>query len=116
MKVDRNFCLASLLVLVLSTPCLAQTTISFQQGVDGYQGLLDIYTGIGTIEDKNGEVIDTFFFATLGSDVENAFIDGSCDLPTSSGGDTQAWMRFDESQTVWVNGWNSRLAAIILAA
>jgi len=60
----------------------AQTTVMFQNGLNGFNGLLEVYSGLGGVgPDMN----------VLGSDVDNTFLDGVYD----TGDDTQGLLRFD---------------------
>ena len=79
----------------LLMPCVlkAQTTVSFQNGVDGYAGLVDIIIGRNNVlEDVDLEFGES---NVLGSSVENYFLDGRYGDFTESADEKQALMRFD---------------------
>lgn len=91
----KKFLFATLLASSLLMPCVlkAQTTVSFQNGVDGYAGLVDIIIGRNNVlEDVDLEFGES---NVLGSSVENYFLDGRYGDFAESADEKQALMRFD---------------------
>lgn len=71
----------------------AQTTLSYQPGVDGYEGLFDLIIGRNnSAEDTDLESGDS---NVLGSSVENYFLDGVYGNWNESADEKQALMYFD---------------------
>ena len=88
----RQVIIAAVAAVGTGTVASAQTTVTFQQGVNGYTGAVDRYIGI----------VDT----QLGADPQNQSVDGSTRTEIfldgiettgglNSGGDTQGLFRFD---------------------
>ena len=72
------------ILMVAAGVANAQTTLTFQNGVDGYTGLLEVYTGLsGATGGPDANV--------LGSDVTDVFMDGVY----NTGDDIQGLLRFD---------------------
>lgn len=70
-----------------------ETTLTFQQGVDGYEGLTDMVIGRNNVLDD----VDLQFGESnlLGADVENYFLDGKYGDFYESADEKQALLRFD---------------------
>ena len=86
----------------LSSTAMGQTTVTFQQGVDGYNGLTEIYTGllgvgVGDVNgDGNAQTDGNINSVTLGSEFAAVFLDGRYNRAENAGGDTQGLFRFDD--------------------
>lgn len=74
-------------VVASSSSALAQTTVSFQQGVNGYAGTTDVIIGVD-IGAKDGNVI--------GSAVQEIFLDGQYHEVTAVADEKQMLLKFDE--------------------
>ena len=92
------FACLSICLMGLSSTAMGQTTVTFQQGVNGYSGLTDIYTGIVGVGDGGvtpDEQTNDATTVTLGSDRAAVFLDGFYNDTPNAGGDTQGLFRFD---------------------
>lgn len=82
------------LMVAAGTPCLAQTTVSFQEGVGGYTGLFDVFISLNATQVPNGRDGNV-----LGSSVTQKFVDGRyAEQPTNNteaGNEVQYLLRFD---------------------
>lgn len=90
------FAVVAAIVFLTGGTAGAQETVSFQQGVDGYDGFFDLIIGRNE-PDTNGEDIDLGFGESniLGSNAESYFLDGVGGNVTERVDEKQGLMRFD---------------------
>lgn len=78
-------------LVALVTTANAQTTLEFQQGVNGYEGTYDIYIGLDARDIPDGE-----FGNVIGSEVQEQFLDGRYFEEQGDTEEIQLLLRFDD--------------------